>query len=130
MDSQLNNIASAVGNYNGIPTSLTSAVSVVSMVEGLTITKTADKQSWADGLLTYTITVENGAGENYVAPVVTDVLDTTLVDFVEDSVTINGTKATTSQYTYNADTHTLTVNLSDITPSASSTIQFQVKKKA
>lgn len=130
MDSQLNNTATALGTYNGIPTSLTSAVSVVSMIAGLSITKTADKQSWADGLLTYTITVQNSAAENYVAPIVTDVLDTTLVDFVADSVVIDGTKAEASQYSYSTDTHTLTVNLTDITPSKSSTIQFQVKKKA
>ena len=129
MDSQLNNLATAVGTYNGVATSLTSAVSVVTLISGLTITKTADKQTWADGLLTYTITINNNATESYVSPVITDVIDNTLVDFVADSVTIDDVKATSSQYKYDSNTHTLTVNLADITPSQSSTVKFQVTKK-
>lgn len=130
MDQQLSNLATAVGTYNSIPTSITSEALVVNMISGLTITKTADKQSWADGLLTYTITINNGASENYTKPVVTDVIDNTLVDFVDGSVTIDGTKATSSQYSYDNTTHTLTINLSDITPTSSSSVTFQVKKKA
>lgn len=126
---QLSNTVSAVGNYNSVPTSLTSEAVVVSMISGLTITKTADKLSWANGNLTYTITVDNQAKENYVAPVITDIIDTTLVNFVDGSVTINGVAAESSQYKYDADTHTLTVNLADITPTSSSTVTFQVEKK-
>lgn len=127
---QLSNTASAVGTYNGVPTALTSEASVVSMVSGLSITKTADKQSWADGLLTYTITIQNNAAENYGAPVVTDVIDGTLVTFIPDSVMIDGTKATSSQFTYDAGSNTLTINLTDITPSSSQEVKFQVAKKA
>ena len=54
MENILNNTASATGNYNDIPTTITSDVSTVTLLNGLTITKTADKQVWADGLLTYT----------------------------------------------------------------------------
>ena len=48
MEKILNNTAQAVGNYNDIPTSITSTATVVTMISGLTITKTADKQVWAD----------------------------------------------------------------------------------
>lgn len=130
MDNQLSNITTAVGNYNSIPTSLTSEAAVVTMISGLSITKTADKATWADGLLTYTITINNQTAENYTSPIITDVLDDTLIDFVADSVTINGTKAETSQYQYDAATHELTVNLSDITAASSSVVSFQVKKKS
>lgn len=128
MNDQLSNIAQVNGSYNGLPTSLTSEALVVTLVSGLSITKTADKVSWANGNLTYTITITNQGTESYAAPVLTDVLDTSLVDFVEDSVFINGEKADTSKYQY--ATNTLTVTLDDIAPSNSSTVTFQVKKKA
>lgn len=130
MNNELTNTASAVGSYNGLPTSLTSQAVVVALVSGLSIVKTADKTSWADGLLTYTITVNNQATSSYTAPIITDVLDNTLVDFVDGSVIINDTVAEASQYKYDTTTHTLTVNLADIAPSTSSIVKFQVKKKA
>lgn len=127
MNDQLSNVVQANGTYNGLPTSLTSEAVVVTLVSGLVITKTADKVSWANGNLTYTITITNQGTESYAAPVLTDVLDTSLVDFVEDSVFINGEKADTSKYQY--ATNTLTITLDDIAPSNSSTVTFQVKKK-
>lgn len=130
MNQELSNLATAVGTYNSIPTSITSQAVVVNLVSGLTITKTADKQSWADGVLTYTITVENQASENYVKPVITDILDDTLVDFVGGSVMINGTKAEDAQYQYDTASHTLTIQLDDITPTQSSVATFQVTKKS
>lgn len=130
MDRELENIASVVGTYNNLPTSMTSQALVVAMIDGLSITKSADKQSWVDGSLTYTIKIDNQATQSYENPVITDVLDNTLVDFVEDSVYIDGEKATASQYTYDAATHTLTINLSSIESNASSTVTFQVSKKS
>ena len=129
MDQTLNNIAQAVGNYNNIPTSITSSVSVVTMVNGLTITKTANKQIWADGNLTYTIVVDNKAEQTYTSPKVTDILDATLIDFVDGSVIIDGQKANPTQYSFNNQTNTLTVDLEDIAVSSSRTITFDVSKK-
>ncbi len=129
MDQTLNNIAQAVGNYNNIPTSITSSVSVVTMVNGLTITKTANKQIWADGNLTYTIVVDNKAEQTYTSPKVTDILDATLIDFVDGSVMIDGQKANPTQYSFNNQTNTLTVDLEDIAVSSSRTITFDVSKK-
>lgn len=122
------NSASAIGTYNGLSTEIASESVSVPLISGLTITKTADKTSWAGGPLTYTITIDNQATENYETPVVTDVIDTTLVNFVTDSVYIDGTQATSEQYSYNTENHTLTINLSTITPTNSSTITFQVTK--
>ena len=129
MDQTLNNIAQAVGNYNNIPTSITSSVSVVTLVNGLTITKTANKQIWADGNLTYTIVVDNKAEQTYTSPKVTDILDATLIDFVDGSVIIDGQKANPTQYSFNNQTNTLTVDLEDIAVSSSRTITFDVSKK-
>ena len=126
----LSNTVSVLGNYNNIPTEINSEAVVVSMIDGLTVTKTADKMVWADGLLTYTIVINNKADLSYTTPVITDILDTTKVGFVNESVTINGVKAETSKYTYEESTGKLTINLDDITATGSTTITFQVSKKA
>lgn len=129
METELSNTVRAVGNYNDVLTSITSAVSVVTMISGLTITKTADKPVWADGNLTYSIVINNQAEKDYVTPEITDVLDS-LIDFVPESVTIDGVQAETSSYSYNEGTKTLTINLDDITTGKSKTVTFQVKKKS
>ena len=130
METQLTNTASVLGEYNSVPTTITSEALVVTMLDGLTVTKTADKQVWADGNLTYTITVDNKATESYTNPTITDILDTTLVTFVPESVTIGGQKAEASQYSYDEATGKLTITLSDIGPSTSETVTFQVAKKS
>lgn len=129
MEKVLSNTASALGNYNDIPTTMASEAILVTMIDGLKITKAADKAIWADGLLTYTIAVINEETLDYKAPVVTDILDDTLVEFVNGSVTIDGVTATEDQYSYNENTHTLTILLDDVTASSTRTITFQVKKK-
>lgn len=126
---ELNNTVTSIGNYNNIPTSLTSNTSIVNMVEGLTLTKEADKDNWVSGYLTYTITLDNETDKPYEKPVITDILDNTLVEFVNDSVTINGIKADSSKYKYDEGSHTLTVNLDDVSPSRSTTLTFRVTKK-
>lgn len=130
METELSNTVRAVGNYNNVPTSITSAVSVVTMISGLTITKTADKTVWADGNLTYSIVINNQAEKDYVTPEITDVLDSNLIEFVPESVTVDGVQAETSSYSYNEGTKTLTINLDDITAGKSKTVTFQVKKKS
>lgn len=126
----LNNIVTSVGNYNNIPTSLTSNVSTVSMVEGLTLTKDADKKNWTSGDLTYTIVIDNKTDTAYENPKITDVIDDSLVEFVNDSVTINGVTATSSQYNYDDTSHTLTVNLDSVNPSTTTTLTFRVTQKS
>lgn len=110
---ELNNTATSVGNYNNISTALTSNTSVVNIIEGLTLIKEADKTNWSGGNLKYTITVNNQTDKTYEKPVITDVIDTDLVEFINGSVIINGIEASTSQYIYNNDTHTLSVDLDD-----------------
>ena len=127
---ELNNTATATGTYNSVPTSLTSNATVVNMIDGLTLVKSADKKNWVDGNLTYTITINNQTANSYETPVGKDVLEDSLVEFVTDSVTIDGVIADKSKYSYDEGTHTLTVNLEDISPSSSSVLTFQVNKKA
>ena len=95
------------------------------MIEGLTVTKEADKQNWASGNLTYTITINNSAESSYTGVKVSDIIDTQLVDFIDGTVTINNSSATSGEYSYDSS-----INLGDISPSTSSKITFQVKKKS
>lgn len=127
---ELINQVESIGNYNSISTSVSSNNSVVNLVEGLTLTKEADKTNWVNGNLTYTITLKNDTEISYENPVITDKLDTTLVNFVDGSVKINGTTATSSEYNYDSSTGTLTVNLASVGESSSSVVTFEVTKKS
>ena len=129
MTNNLSNTVTVLGNYNEIPTSISSQALVVAMIDGLTVTKTSDKMVWADGVLTYTIEVDNKALESYTSPAITDVLDISLVSFVNGSVTIDGAKAEESKYTYNDADGTLTINIPDIAASGKCVVTFQVSKK-
>ena len=124
---ELRNTVTIEGNYNSVPTSLTSNTSVVNIIEGLTLTKKADKTNWGSGNLMYTITVDNQTDKTYESPTITDVIDTSLVKFVNDSVMVDGVKST--NYNYDEGKHTLTVQLNDVIPSSSSTLTFYVEKK-
>ena len=57
-------------------------------------------------------------------------LDISLIDFVSDSITIDGVKAESSQYTWDAGTGKLSITLSDIAAKANSTVTFKVSKRA
>ena len=129
MEQTLNNTVRVVGNYDSIPTAVTSTATVVTMVSGLSITKTADKPVWADGNLKYTIIVTNNTQKTYETPEITDVLDTSLITFVEGSVKIDDVEAETQDYEYTEDTGKLTINLEDIAASSSKTVTFEVSKK-
>lgn len=85
-DVKLSNIANVTENYDSIPTTLTSKAVITDMIAGLTIVKVADKQNWASGNLTYTITITNGAENAFENPTITDILDPALIKLVENSV--------------------------------------------
>lgn len=125
--SELFNTVTSLGNYNSIPTSLTSNTSVVNIIEGLIISKEADKKNWSDGNLTYTITIDNTTDTSYESVVVEDAIDTSLVELILESITINGAKAQTSEYSY--ESNTLKVNIERVGATSQAIITFSVKKK-
>lgn len=126
---ELNNTATAVGNYNNVSTSLTSNTSVVNLIDDLTLRLEADKANWSDGLLTYTITLDNQTTLSYENPVVKDVLDTSKVEFVEGSVLIDQVEATSSEASYDSSSSTLQITLDEVGANSSKVISFKVKKK-
>lgn len=99
------------------------------MLDGLKVTKTADKMVWAAGVLTYTITVTNSTAEIFTSPVITDVLDKTLVTFVDGSVTIDGQPAATEIYSYDEASGKLTINLSNIAHQQVVQLHFKLRKQ-
>lgn len=126
---ELTNTATSVGTYDGLSTEMTSEAVVVLMLDDLTITKSADRQVWVTGNLTYTITITNDTENDYETPVVTDTIDPTLATLVPDSVTINGVPATSpTDYTFDDVTGLLTVNLPDIVAESNAVIVFEVSR--
>ena len=124
-DVKLSNIADVTGTYDSVPTTLTSEAVITEMIAGLTIVKTADKQNWASGNLTYTITITNGAENPFETPTITDTLDPALIKLVENSVQVNGN---TVNYEYDEATGLLKIVLETIATEANSVITFQVQK--
>ena len=124
-DVKLTNIADVTGTYDSIPTTLTSEGIITDLISGLTIVKTADKQNWATGNLTYTVVVTNTAENDFETPVFTDILDPTLIKLVENSVKVNDA---TTNYTYDAVSGKLSVELETIAKEGTTTITFQVQK--
>lgn len=126
---ELINIASSVGDYEGLSTEMTTEAVVTQLVDNLTINKTADRESWATGYLTYTITVDNQSTSPYESPVVTDTIDPALATLVDGTVTIDGVPAVSpTDYTFDILTGLLTVNLSDVLATTDVVIEFQVKR--
>lgn len=126
---ELINTATSVGTYDGLSTEMTTEAVVTQLVDDLSITKTADRQSWASGNLTYTITIDNQSSTPYVTPVVTDTIDPALATLVAGTVTIDGTPATSpADYTFDAVTGLLTVNLADVAATSDAVIEFEVER--
>lgn len=127
---ELINVVSSLGTYDGLSTEMTSNSVSTQLIDDLSITKTADREAWVNGDLTYTITIENQSTTTpYVSPTVTDTIDPALATLVANSVTINGQPATSpDDYTFDAGTGLLTVFLDDVNPETSTIIVFKVSR--
>lgn len=127
-NTNLTNQVDIAGEYgdSASPISFSSNTVTTTIVQGLTVNKTADKTNWVDGPLTYTIVIQNNSGSTLTNGVLTDNINTTLVDFnATYGVQINSSAS--SDYTYNNGE--LKINLPDINNEAETTITFQVTKK-
>lgn len=129
METELTNTATVLGEYNSIPTEISTTALVVTIVEGLTVTKSADKPIWTEGNLTYTVEINNETTQAYTTPVITDILDPTLITLVKGSIKVDDTVIEESQYTYEEDTGKLTITVPDIAAQSKKTVTFEVSKK-
>lgn len=124
----LTNQVDIEGQYGdeATPISFSSNIVSTTIVEGLTVTKTADKVNWVDGPLTYTIVIQNDSGSALSSGTLTDNLDTSLVEFnTSYGVQIDGSAS--SSYTHTDGE--LKITLPSIANGATATIKFQVTKK-
>lgn len=126
---ELNNTVTALGNYKDIPTTLTFNTFVVNMIDGLKLTKSVDKKNWASGNLTYTIELENQTEDSYTNVIITDILNTSLINFIKGSVKINNIEATSEESSYDDKTHTLPINLNEVAAFSRNTVSFLDAKK-
>ncbi len=129
METELTNTATVLGEYNSIPTEISTTAIVVTILEGLTVTKSADKPIWTEGNLTYTVEINNETTKAYTSPVITDILDPTLITLVAGTIKVDDTVLEESQYTYEEDTGKLTITVPDIAAQSKKTITFEVSKK-
>ena len=129
-DSILTSQAGSLGSYDGQDLALSSSPVNVTITSGLSLTMTTDQAVWADGYLTYTVVLANVSGSfPYVGPVVTTVLDPTLVTLVAGSVVLDSVSLVLdTDYTFDDSTGTLTVNFDDVEIGNSSTLTFQVEQ--
>ena len=127
MDKNLNDIETFDLDNVDANQSATSLVSVLNLINGLTITKSANKINWVDGYLTYKIVITNTSDGNYENAYITDSLDKT-VEFVSNSLIIDNVVATEDDYDYDAEENILTIYLNNVDNKTSKLITFQVKK--
>lgn len=126
---KLENTVTSIGTYNNVLTSLTSNKTIVNMIDGIRLIKSADKVNWGTGNLTYTLKITNQTDKTYTGSTITDIIDSKLVDFITGSLIINGIKANNNQYKYDNLSNTLTINLDDIMPYQVQILRFSVRKK-
>ena len=129
MAQTLLNQAAISGQYGDESTAINFSSNQVSttIVEGLKFTKTANQTNWVQGPLLYTLTVTNNSGSILSNGVLTDTIDTTLVDF-DNSYGVKLDNATYSDFTYQSGL--LTITLPSLEDSKEITITFQVTRKS
>lgn len=125
----LTNQVDITGQYgdSSTPISFSSNLVTTTIIQGLTVNKTADKVNWVDGPLTYTITIQNTSGGVLTDGILIDNLDTSLIDFDNTyGVLIDDVKS--SDFNYNDGE--LKITLPQLDNEKTITIKFQVTKKS
>lgn len=124
----LTNQVDIVGEYGNTSTPISFSSNIVSttIVEGLSVTKAANKINWVDGPLTYTIVITNNSGSALKDGVLTDKLDISLIDF-DKTYGVKLNDQPMSNYNYNDGE--LKITLPELSNNSTTTILFQVIKK-
>lgn len=125
----LTNQVDITGQYgdSSTPISFSSNLVTTTIIQGLTVNKTADKVNWVDGPLTYTITIQNTSGGVLTDGILIDNLDTSLIDF-DNTYGVLIDDAKSSDFNYNDGE--LKITLPQLDNEKTITIKFQVTKKS
>lgn len=127
-DNNVLNKALIEGVYGDEDLPLSASTELEVLMVQISIVKTADQKVWAQGPLTYIITIANNGDLPYTGLTFTDTLDITKVAFVENSVMIDNVLAPPGGYDYDATTGILTIDLVDIPAGGTRKITFRVTK--
>lgn len=103
-----------------------SDISTVSMINSLILTEEANKKNLSSGNLTYKLIIDNQTNITYTNLVITDILDTSVIEFIDGSVKINDTYFNKDKYLFS--NNTLKINLDKISKKTKITISFSVRK--
>ena len=96
------------------------------IIDGLEVTKTANKSHWVVGSLIYNVVITNQSGDVLKNAVLTDIIDTNLVDFDYDYGVKN---RDIYSLEYTMDSGVLKVDLPELSNNATINISFQVTQK-
>lgn len=115
-DRTLVNFAEIAGRYGAVPFAEESSTKVTVTLAEIPFEKSADKEVWLNGELTFFLEIDNSKGSETLSNVVIqDKLDITMFAYIADSVVveIDGAVIPTSEYavTYTPATGILTVTL-------------------
>lgn len=96
------------------------------IIDGLEVTKSANKSYWVDGSLMYNVVITNQSGGLLKNAVLTDNIDTDLVDF-DHHYGVKYREIYNLEYTL--DNGELKVNLPELSNNATINLSFQVIKR-
>ena len=96
------------------------------IIDGLEVTKTANKSYWVDGSLMYNVVITNQSGGLLKNAVLTDNIDTNLVDF-DYNYGVKNKEIYNLEYTL--DSGELKVDLPELSNNDTINISFQVTKR-
>lgn len=122
-DTNLKNGGVITALYGTEPMDMLTTESNVTIIKGLTATKTTDKTAWVMGPLTYFIRIDNYCDIDVNNIVFRDFLQISDISFVENSVLYNDESW---EYTYDQETGLLVVSIGDLLQGETGTITFKV----
>lgn len=115
------------GKINDLTTEVTSNnISVEVPSSSLSITKSADKNIWSDGILKYSVTITNNSSSNITNGIFKDIINPSYANVIPSSVLVNGSAL---PFTYNKVTGQLEIRNLNINAGESITITYSVSKK-
>ena len=125
---ELSNQAKISGSYKNNELTITTNLSTINFNEDLLINIIPNKTNWINGTLKYTITVTNNLNIPFTDLNITDYIDESKVNLINNSIEINSPLRTFNNYTF--ANSLLTIYFPSIAPLSIMTITFEVRKRS
>lgn len=122
-DRILINYAEMDGSYGGVPFFDEMSTEASVTLTEVSFTKTANREVWFSGELTFFLTIDNSEGENDMTGVVIkDELDTTMFAYVRSSVAVEVDGNAIAGFTADYTAPVLTVTITDTIPAGETAV--------